>query len=82
MTIEELYHAIWQGGLDVEQGDMLDELVTKCHRLERERDALFADLKSLEHCEVCKHNKTEIFNEPCKNCGGAMWEWRGVNHDR
>lgn len=53
-------------------------LEAELERVGAERDALFADLKSLEHCEVCKHNKTKIFDEPCKNCGGRMWEWRGV----
>lgn len=58
-----------------------DELVTKCHGLEKERDAAVADLKDSDLiCQFCKHVGDK---ERCKHCTPTedRWEWSGVQED-
>ena len=51
-------------------------------KLTAERDAAVADLAYISHCDTCKFSKVNYDLEPCKDCGGDFWEWRGVNHDK
>ena len=58
------------------------QLLTKCERLERERDAAVADLSEVvtmlvlygRDCNYCKHRKNRV----CDNC---HFEWRGVKEE-
>lgn len=60
----------------------LDELVTKCHRLEKERDAAVDDLRISCDCESCKWfiggDCTDLEHEECH---GEHWKWRGGKED-
>ena len=53
------------------------QLLTKCERLERERDVLMWDARG---CHSCKHMKNKIDEPPCDECIDEVsgWEWRGV----
>lgn len=68
------------------------QLLTRCERLERERDAAVADMRmAFRKCNVCcccKHEDGE--SNDCDDCiGTCNWQWRGVcpentkeeNHD-
>lgn len=74
--------------------DAIEQLSTKCRQLEKERDALIADLKQASKipyggCHLCKSIRTEIckecyrsdmFSEIAKN-PTDRWEWRGVQNE-
>lgn len=60
-----------------------EELVAKCHQLEKERDAAVAEIP--HYCGNCKNsylnNPTKTLCEYVELCGKeeTFWEWRGVN---
>lgn len=64
------------------------ELSGKVGRLEAERDAAVADVKSVcatnycsgNYCEYCKHNESDgQCHHPCVPYSSELgWEWRGV----
>lgn len=59
-----------------------DELVTKCHRLEKERDAAVSNLRKYCDCIFCKWfidgDCTDLKHEKCY---GEHWEWGGVQNE-
>ena len=60
------------------------ELETKCHQLQKERDALFEVAERCHHCADCKYYNVGWDEEPCSECRNNIghtlhWEWRGVN---
>lgn len=59
----------------------VEQLETKCHQLERERDAAVSEL--IGTCQVCRWEETEKcaschFNTDAWNAHESHWEWRGV----
>lgn len=59
----------------------IQQLETKCHRLERERDAAVDDIRSLARC--CKFCKHDAFLD-CKSTpklDHSCFEWRGVKEE-
>ena len=69
------------------------QLLTRCERLERERDALL-DIIRCEStfynpmplpCRCCKNNDGNFTKEKCRWCGTVdacnNFEWRGVKED-
>lgn len=60
------------------------ELLTKCERLERERDAAVNEL--IGTCSVCRWEETKKcgschFNSDAWNVCESNWEWRGVKEE-
>lgn len=67
----------------LEAADAIEQLSTKCRQLEKERDAIYADMKTMcttvsSVCDFCKNNGENI----CEKCNCTdwfdHWEWRGV----
>lgn len=54
----------------------------KVHRLEAERDAAVAGLKSNCTCPECKYFSDDI-QDPCRGCkpNASKFEWRGVQKE-
>jgi hypothetical protein len=54
----------------------------KVHKLEAERDAAVAGLKSNCTCPECKYFSDDI-QEPCRGCKptDSKFEWRGVQKE-
>ena len=51
----------------------------------KERDAVVADVAEQRVCNICKHSKTHIDDEPCNSClvlrkdgNQTNFDWRGV----
>lgn len=69
----------------IEAADAIEELVAKCHQLEKERDAAIRDMREYLDCGVCKYNTDEYLeNGWCRECSVGKstrehWEWRGVD---
>ena len=70
-----------------------EQLETKCHQLERERDALAADFKLYRErnikgdcgayaCDLCKYGGK--YEGPCpQGCTGINhWVWRGMKEEK
>ena len=57
------------------------QLLTKCERLEAERDAAVADIQRC--CYTCKKfGRSEYLNTECNECAGwRNWQWRGVQKE-
>lgn len=63
--------------LTSDAADALEELVTKCHRLEEERDAAVDDLKEYCDCDACVGT-----HDMCDTClFKSNWKWRGVQDE-
>ena len=64
------------------QKDQIDKLKKVIVRLNAERDAAVAGLKSNCTCPECKYFSDEI-QEPCRGCkpNDSKFEWRGVQKD-
>lgn len=68
-----------------EIADAFEQLVTKCHTLERERDAAVSDIP--ERCATCKHAGLKKTDSPCDRCfkygtgKRSHWKWRGVQDE-
>lgn len=67
----------------------IQQLETKCHQLERERDAAVADLTQAKDCDTCRYNtecktgKLDCYGcnvEECP-CWACQYEWRGVKEE-
>ena len=61
-----------------------NQLETKCHQLEQERDAAVNEL--IGTCQVCRWEETEKcaschFNSDAWNVCESNWEWRGVKEE-
>lgn len=65
--------------------DYIQQLETKCHQLERERDALLEYLTDTHyvHCSICKHNTGEgaAGCKRIREVKGPCFEWRGVKEE-
>ena len=64
------------------QKDQIDKLKKVIVRLNAERDAAVAGLKSNCVCPECKYFSDDI-QEPCRGCkpNDSKFEWRGVQKD-
>ena len=68
-----------------QHGRIFETCTNGCHirdlfeELKAERDAAVADLAYISHCDTCKFSKVNYNSEPCKDCGGDFWEWRGLS---
>lgn len=62
--------------------DKLNAAHDETAKLQAERDAAVADLKSYRCCHGCKHLGVG-FNEPCLHCDfeNNCFEWRGVQKE-
>ena len=60
----------------------VEQLETKCHQLERERDAAVKDCASVP-CKTCKKNTKDGFCHTCSLIDGCCTGhvWRGVKED-
>jgi hypothetical protein len=59
----------------------VEQLETKCHQLERERDAALNDVSLFPECGTCKYDprKKGYIPNDCDDCvGHCNWVWRGV----
>jgi hypothetical protein len=49
-------------------------------KLERERDAVIADLAKARNCNLCKHDA--VYTSVCDECKyGSSFEWRGLCYE-
>lgn len=71
--------------LEVSNAELLtkvEQLETKCHQLERERDALMQDMQ--RSCFTCKNfnGDVECLKTMCDKCiMWRNWVWRGVKEE-
>lgn len=65
--------------------DAIEELVTKCHQLEKERDAAVKEIARYACCGSCRYNDGDKEKELCLDCNWdwkhSNWEWRGVQDE-
>jgi len=60
----------------------IDRLTAEKAGVERERNAILADLALEQCCELCKLGDVSPSELPCSICDGeSKFEWRGVKED-
>ena len=64
--------------------DLIESLSAELEHVKRERDAAVEDMERGRICCACKHEKSNINEEPCNTCTRSVvgtwpnWQWRGV----
>lgn len=67
-----------------EAADLIESLSAELEKVKRERDAAVEDMERGRICCTCKHEKSNINEEPCNTCTRSVvgtwpnWQWRGV----
>jgi len=58
------------------------ELRAQLAKTQRMLEIALCDLRDVKACKVCVHGSKRSTEEPCRNCYGDKWQWRGEKEMR
>ncbi len=59
-----------------------EELRAQLAKTQRMLEIALCDLRDVKACKVCVHGSKRSTEEPCRNCYGDKWQWRGEKEMR